>query len=62
MKALTLSGNTLSQTEWNIEDILNETSKEDLITRMVDDQWFETISTCGLTYGEIRRMNEYSLR
>lgn len=63
MAALVISGDTLQQSEWNIDDILSTTlSKDDFITRMIDDEWFETESTCGLTYGEIRQLNEFTLR
>lgn len=63
MKALLVSGGTLQQTEWNVEDILSTTTtKQDFITRMIDEQWFEQESICGLTYGEIRQLNEYTLR
>jgi hypothetical protein len=63
MKALLLSGGTLQQTEWDVEDILSTTkSKDDFITRLIDDEWFDTESKCGLTYGEIRQLNEFTLR
>lgn len=63
MAALVISGDTLQQSEWNIDDILSTTlSKDDFITRLIDDEWFETESKCGLTYGEIRQLNEFTLR
>lgn len=63
MKALVISGDTLQQSEWNVEDILSTTlSKDDFITRLIDDEWFDTESKCGLTYGQIRDLNEFTLR
>jgi hypothetical protein len=61
MKTLLISGNTL--TEWDVEEVLSTTqSKKDFITRLIDDEWFDKQSTCGLTYGQIRELNEYTLR
>jgi hypothetical protein len=63
MKALLLSGGTLQQTEWDVEDILSTTAnKQDFITRLIDDEWMDKHSTCGLTYGQIRELNEFTLR
>jgi hypothetical protein len=63
MKTLLISGDTLQQTEWDIEDVLTNTlSKTDFITRLIDDEWMDKQSTCGLTYGQIRELNEYTLR
>jgi hypothetical protein len=61
MKTLLISGNTL--TEWDVEEVLSTTqSKKDFITRLIDDEWFDKQSTCGLTYGQIRELNEYTLK
>lgn len=39
-------------------------AKDDVITLMIDESWLETKShtSTGLSYGEIRNLNEYSLR
>lgn len=63
MKALVISGDTLQETEWNVDEILSTTlTKDQFITRLIDDEWFDKESTCGLTYGQIRDLNEFTLR
>lgn len=41
----------MERTEWNIEDILK--TKDEIITNLIDEEWFETYAICGMTYGEI---------
>jgi hypothetical protein len=63
MKTLVISGNTLQETPWNVDDILSSVeTKKDFITRLIDEEWFDNTSTCGLTYGQIRELNEFTLR
>jgi hypothetical protein len=62
MKVLLISGDTYTSQEWNLDNILSTKSKKDIITQLIDDEWFDTTSTCGLTYGQIRDSNEFTLR
>lgn len=56
MKTLLISGNTLQ--EWNVEEILKpEISKEQSIQRMLEYNWDNKISRCGMTYLEIEQFN-----
>jgi hypothetical protein len=57
MKNLLISGNTLQ--EWNVEQILTNKvkSKNQLITEMVEYEWDNTVSRCGLTYLELEQLN-----
>lgn len=57
MNTLLISGNTLQ--EWNVDEILTNKvkSKDDLITQMVDYEWDNRVSRCGLTYLEIEQLN-----
>ena len=57
MKALVISGNTLQ--EWNVNDILTNKvkSKEQTICDMVQTDWDNSISKCGMTYLEIEQFN-----
>jgi hypothetical protein len=61
MKALIISGNTLQETNWDIEDILNDIpqSTKDAIDRIQQYEWDSTIGryTQGLTYLEIEQFN-----
>jgi hypothetical protein len=34
-----------------------EKTKDDIITELIDVEWFDTYSTRGLTYGEIRDLD-----
>ena len=57
MNALLISGDTLQ--EWNVEQILTNKvkSKNQLITEMVEYEWDNTVSRCGLTYLELEQLN-----
>jgi hypothetical protein len=57
MKTLLISGNTLQ--EWDVEKILTEKvkSKDQTICDMVQSDWDNTISRCGMTYLEIEQFN-----
>lgn len=57
MNALLISGDTLQ--EWNVEQILTSKvkSKNQLITEMVQYEWDNTVSRCGLTYLELEQLN-----
>jgi hypothetical protein len=57
MKALIISGNTLQ--EWNVNDILTNKvkSKDQTICDMVQSDWDNSISKCGMTYLEIEQFN-----
>jgi hypothetical protein len=59
MKTLLISGNTL--TEWNVEEIIsNVKSKDQIICDMIQTDWDNTISRCGMTYLEIEQLNTYN--
>jgi hypothetical protein len=60
MATLRISGDTLVTTEWDIESILKVESKENSITRLVDSEWFDRMSYCGLTYGEINQLENFN--
>jgi hypothetical protein len=60
MATLRISGDTLVSTDWDIEGILKVESKEDSITRIIDQEWFEQVSICGLTYGEIKQLEQFN--
>jgi hypothetical protein len=60
MATLRISGDTLVTTDWDIESILKVESKEDSITRIIDQEWFERTSSCGLTYGEIKQLEQFN--
>ena len=57
MKTLLISGNTLQ--EWNIEELLEikVKSKDQVITELIQYDWDNTISRCGMTYLEIEQFN-----
>ena len=57
MKTLLISGNTLQ--EWDVEKILTDKvkSKDQTICDMVQSDWDNTISRCGMTYLEIEQFN-----
>jgi hypothetical protein len=56
MATLKISGDTLVTRDWDIESILKEESKDDIITRLIEQEWFERTSRCGLTFGEITQL------
>lgn len=60
MSILKISGNTLTTMDWDVESILKVESKEDSITRIIDQEWFEQTSLCGLTYGEIKQLENFN--
>lgn len=60
MKSLLISGNTLQ--EWNIEEVLINKTKDDYIARLIEDEWNDKMSKCGLTYGEIKEYEKYNYR
>lgn len=57
MKTLLISGNTLQ--EWDVEQILTDKvkSKDQQITEMLQYEWDNRVSRCGLTYLEIEQFN-----
>ena len=57
MKTLLISGNTLQ--EWDIEEALTNKikSKDRDICDMIQYEWDNTISRCGMTYLEIEQFN-----
>jgi hypothetical protein len=57
MKTLLISGNTLQ--EWDIEEALTNKvkSKDQIICDMIQSDWDNTISRCGMTYLEIEQFN-----
>ena len=57
MRALIISGDTLEKQDWDIENIL---SKDDSINRILDYNWNNKLSRCGLTYGEIEELDRIS--
>jgi len=58
MSILKISGDTLITMDWDVEEILE--SKENQITRLVDLEWFDKMSYCGLTYGEINQLENFN--
>jgi hypothetical protein len=60
-KGLLLSGETM--TNWDVESVLTPIEPTtDYITRLIDEEWLNTYSTCGLTYGEINELDTFKLR
>jgi hypothetical protein len=63
MKALLISGGTLQQTSWDIEDILNDIpqSTKDDIDRIQQYEWDSRVGqyTQGMTYYEVEQLNKY---
>jgi hypothetical protein len=58
MKALIISGDTYTSKEWNLNDILsNNNSKEKDINTLIQYEWDNTISRCGMSYLEIEQFN-----
>ena len=59
MKTLLISGNTLQ--EWDVEQILTTKikSKDQQICDMIQSDWDNRVSTCGMTYLEIEQLNDY---
>lgn len=57
MKTLLISGNTLQ--EWNVEEVLTNRvkSKDQQICDMLQNEWDNTVSKCGMTYLEIEQLN-----
>ena len=57
MKNLLISGNTLQ--EWDIEEVLTNKvkSKDQVITELIQYDWDNTVSRCGMTYLEIEQFN-----
>ena len=57
MKNLLISGNTLQ--EWDIEEVLTDRikSKDQVIKELIQYEWDNTISRCGMTYLEIEQFN-----
>ena len=57
MKTLLISGNTLQ--EWDIEEALTNKvkSKDQIICDMIQSDWDNTVSRCGMTYLEIEQFN-----
>ena len=57
MKNLLISGNTLQ--EWDIEEVLTDRikSKDQVITELIQYEWDNTISRCGMNYLEIEQFN-----
>ena len=57
MKTLLISGNTLQ--EWDVEQILTNKikSKDQQICDMLQNEWDNKVSTCGMTYLEIEQLN-----
>jgi hypothetical protein len=63
MKALVISGETLQEKEWNVEDILTDKikSKNRTICDMLENAWDNKVSRCGMTYLEIEQFdNQYN--
>ena len=63
MNTLLISGETLQ--EWNVSEILTNKvkSKDQLITEMIEYEWDNTVSKCGLTYLQIEQLNNlYTLK
>lgn len=56
MKNLLISGNTNQVEEWDIDEIISS-SKEKDIERMLQYNWDNRISRCGMTYLEIEQFN-----
>lgn len=60
MKNLLISGNTNQVEEWDIDEIISS-SKEKDIERMLQYNWDNRISRCGMTYLEIEQFqNTYN--
>jgi len=59
MANLKISGSTTEITEWDIKDILTDKSKDQIICDMIQNDWDNRISSCGLTYLEIEQLNNY---
>ena len=57
MKTLLISGDTLQ--EWNVEEIIgnNIKSKDQVITELIQYDWDNTVSRCGMTYLEREQFN-----
>jgi hypothetical protein len=57
MKTLLISGNTLQ--EWNVDEILTNKvkPKDQQICDMLQSEWDNKVSTCGMTYLEIEQFN-----
>jgi hypothetical protein len=57
MKTLLISGNTLQ--EWDVEQVLTNKikSKDQQICDMLQNEWDNKVSTCGMTYLEIEQLN-----
>jgi hypothetical protein len=57
MTNLLISGDTIQT--WDIESILLEKSKDQTICDMIQNDWDNRISSCGMTYLEIEQLNNY---
>ena len=59
MKNLLISGNTGDMIEWNLDTIFEQPvkSKNRQIDDMIQNDWDNRISRCGMTYLEIEQFN-----
>jgi hypothetical protein len=54
---LLVSGDTGQLENWNVDEFLPTTNRKDDRGRLVDYEWDNTISKCGMTYLEIEQLN-----
>lgn len=59
MENLKISGETGQLDNWNVDDVIKPltSSKQMDIARMLQHEWDNTISRCGMTYLEIEQFN-----
>jgi hypothetical protein len=59
MENLKISGETGQLDNWNVDDVIKPltSSKQMDIARMLQYEWDNTISRCGMTYLEIEQFN-----
>lgn len=59
MGNLKISGETGQLDNWNVDDVIKPltSSKQMDIARMLQYEWDNTISRCGMTYLEIEQFN-----
>jgi hypothetical protein len=59
MENLKISGETGQLDNWNVDDVIKPltSSKQMDVARMLQYEWDNTISRCGMTYLEIEQFN-----
>jgi hypothetical protein len=59
MRAIVIEDNKLKKLDWDAEKVFSP-SKDDLINHILDQEWFDTESLQGLTYGDIQELDYYN--